>query len=351
MSQQQKMKVNLNEIKLKPDLTTVCRKKISDKEYFSEEYKDYISNSRLGLINPEQNGSPNQYWEGLKEEKTTSLNLGSYIHQLILQPEEFYLVEDLNKPSGKLGLVVEQVKSFRNQGFKLIDAINHACNIVHYYEKSITPKRIKKIISEGIDFYLNSNQYLHDERALIPTSKDRNVITSCVNNIQNNRQIQNLLKPIDVWGDEILAFNEDAFFINFTGIHNDETCDLKFKMKADNWTIDLVNKVITLNDLKTTSHNVDQFMFSSFQHYFYSRQFAGYLYVILRYCEKEYGYNTNEWTYKCNVVVSETRGDHKCAIFPITQEVLDQGRKDFCRLLKMVAYCEMYGYSNDYEFI
>jgi hypothetical protein len=55
------MKVNLNEIKLKPDLTTVCRKKISDKEYFSEEYKDYISNSRLGLINPEQNGSPNQY--------------------------------------------------------------------------------------------------------------------------------------------------------------------------------------------------------------------------------------------------------------------------------------------------
>ena len=77
-------------------------------------------------------------------------------------------------------------------------------------------------------------QYLHDERALIPTSKDRNVITSCINNIQNNRQIQNLLKPIDVWGDEILTFNEDAFFINFTGIHNDETCDLKFKMKADN---------------------------------------------------------------------------------------------------------------------
>lgn len=55
------MKVNLNEIKIIPDLTSVERKKISDKEYFSNEYKDYISNSRLGLINPEQDGSPNKY--------------------------------------------------------------------------------------------------------------------------------------------------------------------------------------------------------------------------------------------------------------------------------------------------
>jgi hypothetical protein len=30
---------------------------------------------------------------------------------------------------------------------------------------------------------------------------------------------------------------------------------------------------------------------------------------------------------------------------------LELGRQEFCKLLKMVAYCEMYGYSNDYEFI
>lgn len=345
------MKVNLNEIKIIPDLTSVERKKISDKEYFSNEYKDYISNSRLGLINPEQDGSPNKYWEGLKEDKTTSLNLGSYIHELVLQKNSFYLVENLDMPSGKLGLVIDQIKFFRKQGFSIIDSINHASNIVHYYENSLTPKRIKKIISEGLNYYINSEKYYHDEYALIPTKKDRNIVIDCVNNINNNRQIQNLLNPIDVWGDEILSYNEDAFFINFTAIHEDKSCVLKFKMKADNWTIDLDEKIITLNDLKTTSHQLDQFMQSSYNYYHYSRQFSCYLYILLRFCEKEYGYNSNDWKYKCNVIVSETRNLHNCTIFPITQELLDTGRKEFCKLLKMVAYCELYGYSNDYEFI
>lgn len=344
------MKINLNEIKLSPDLTSVYREKISDKEYFSEKYTNYISNSRLALINPEQDGSPNKYWEGFKEDKTASLNLGSMIHALTLQKDDFYLVEDLDKPSSKLGLVIDQIKFFRNQGFTIYDSIIHASNIVHYYENNLTDKRIKNIISKGLDYYIRMNDYINDEHALIPTSKERIVVEECVKNL-DNRQVHNLLNPIDVWGDEILSFNEDAFFINFIGTHNDNTCELKFKMKADNWTIDLENKIITLNDLKTTSHKLDQFLTSSWVYYHYSRQFAGYLFVILRYCEKEYGYNPDEWKYKCNVIVSETTGYNQCGIFPITQEMLEEGRKEFCRLLKMVAYCEMYGYSNDYEFI
>lgn len=48
------MIVNLSDIKLSPELESVRREKISDQEYFSQEYSDYISNSRLKLINPEQ---------------------------------------------------------------------------------------------------------------------------------------------------------------------------------------------------------------------------------------------------------------------------------------------------------
>ena len=137
-------------------------------------------------------------------------------------------------PPGKLGLVIDQIKFFRKQGFSIIDSINHASNIVHYYENSLTPKRIKKIIFEGLNYYINSEKYYHNEYALIPTKKDRNIVIDCVNNINNNRQIQNLLNPIDVWGDEILSYNEDAFFINFIATHEDKSCILKFKMKADN---------------------------------------------------------------------------------------------------------------------
>ena len=90
------MQINLNEIKISPIIDSVYREKISDKEYFSEKYKDYISNSRLGLINPEQGGNPDKCWLGFNEDKTASLNLGSFIHCLVLQPDEFYLVKDLH---------------------------------------------------------------------------------------------------------------------------------------------------------------------------------------------------------------------------------------------------------------
>ena len=156
------------------------------------------------------------------------------IHELVLQKDDFYLVDDIHMPSGKLGLVINQIKSFRRHGFSIIDSINNACNIIHYYEKSITPKRIKKIISEGLNYYLNVEKYENDEQAIITTIKDKIIVSECVNNINNNRQIQNLLNPIDIWGDEILSFNEDAFFINFIVTHNDKSCVLKFKMKADN---------------------------------------------------------------------------------------------------------------------
>ena len=48
------MTINLNDIKLSTVLESVYRSKISDAEYFSSSYSNYISNSRLKYINPEQ---------------------------------------------------------------------------------------------------------------------------------------------------------------------------------------------------------------------------------------------------------------------------------------------------------
>lgn len=46
--------MELKDIKLTPLLETLRLEKISDKVYFSEKYSNYVSNSRLGLINPRQ---------------------------------------------------------------------------------------------------------------------------------------------------------------------------------------------------------------------------------------------------------------------------------------------------------
>jgi hypothetical protein len=39
--------------------------KIDDATYFGPEYKDYISNSKLKLINPDEGGSREKYEQGL----------------------------------------------------------------------------------------------------------------------------------------------------------------------------------------------------------------------------------------------------------------------------------------------
>ena len=60
------MTINLNDIKLSPVLESVYRSKISDAEYFSSSYSNYISNSRLKYINPDQGGSPSLYNKGIE---------------------------------------------------------------------------------------------------------------------------------------------------------------------------------------------------------------------------------------------------------------------------------------------
>lgn len=58
--------MKLNEIKLTPLLDTLRLQKISDEVYFSEKYSGYVSNSRLGLLNPKQDGSPEKFFAGFK---------------------------------------------------------------------------------------------------------------------------------------------------------------------------------------------------------------------------------------------------------------------------------------------
>ena len=47
--------MRLADIELTPILDSLQLLKITDEEYFSDKYKHYISNSRLGLLNPKLN--------------------------------------------------------------------------------------------------------------------------------------------------------------------------------------------------------------------------------------------------------------------------------------------------------
>lgn len=339
------MEVNLKDIKLSPDLDSVVRIPMSDEEYFGPKYSDYTSNSRLKLINPEKGGSPSKYKAGFTGSEDY-LQLGSCVHGMFLTPDEFVLGPDLGKPTAKLGLVIDKIKEYRDKSYKIVDAIKLACDKVSYFKNSLNYSRIRRILSEGLEYYLK----IPNDGSFILPSKDRETCVNCVNNLRSNRQIMKLVNPTDMFGDPIESYNEDAFFIDFIGQHEDKECRIKLKMKADNWSIDPENKVLTLNDLKTTSGRVDEFLGTNFLKFNYYTQFALYLYVLIQYCKQHYGYDET-WSFDCNVIVVGTRGYNNTAIYKVLDPFIKEGRREFCRLLKMVAYCEMYGYDDDYMFM
>ena len=65
--------------KFKIKIVSIDTLDITDEVYFSDKYSNYISNSKLKLINPKEGGSFKTYLEGLQSSNSSSFDLGTYI--------------------------------------------------------------------------------------------------------------------------------------------------------------------------------------------------------------------------------------------------------------------------------
>ena len=63
----------IKQIKIKPLLDTLHLEDISDEEYFSAKFKDYISNSRLGVLKKE---GAKTFFEGIPQTYNPSFETG-----------------------------------------------------------------------------------------------------------------------------------------------------------------------------------------------------------------------------------------------------------------------------------
>lgn len=338
--------INLKDIILVPILSTLRRVEMSDEEYFSDTYKGYVSNSRLKNINPLEGGSPSLY-KNPPRLSTSSLALGSVVHQRILQPEEFELAPKIGKPSAKLGACIDYIIKYRKEGKSILNSIYKASIDADYYANQLTPSRIKYIIEKGLKYYLNSKTLKGNEIVLSDADYDKAI--ACIDSVSNNRNITRTLHP-----DSAESYNEDAMFIDYAVIYKGKVSILKYKMKIDNWTIDKKNKVLCLNDLKTTYKPVTLFMnpeYGSLYHYHYYRQFALYGDILKLYCMKEFGYNEKDWNFKSSVLVVSTSEPYDSRKYYIDKSLLRKGREEYRKLLKMVGYYEIFGYKEEVKFV
>lgn len=246
----------MEEIIIIPD--TIQLIKMTDEEYFSDKYKDYISNSKLGLL---ESGSIESYLKGYDQKYSDSFELGSAVHSIVLQPDS-YFISKLNKPTGKLGVFVDKVFLLRKEGFKIQDAIDEASKISDYFSGSLSKTRLKTAFTKSIEYYLQRIKLIEkieDKVPLYLSASMKEKAETCIANVLSNKELYKLLFPEGIFtAPEV--FNEYAIFCEVDVVINGNIIRLKLKGKLDNFTIDHENKVITLNDLKTTGKPAGFFM-------------------------------------------------------------------------------------------
>lgn len=336
--------MELNDIQIIPLLDTLRLQKISDEVYFSEKYKGYVSNSRLGLINPQQEGSPEKFFEGFKSEYSSSLEIGSAVHELVLQPDLFVLEENTQKPTAKLGAMADALYSvFLTNGKVTKEDVIEASIKVNYYRDKITDTRYKEVI-EKCTPYWNFRKSLDTSETrdrIFLDRKSTEIVKSCVESISSNNKITELLHPKGIVEDPI-SENEQAILLDVKVIcPNGKEFILRLKAKLDNYTIDKETNTITVNDVKTISRFVNE-IDGNIERFHYSRELAMYLYLLKLCAEKFYGMTDPKM--KANYLVVSTVPDFYSKVRPATNKELRYGFFEFSKLLKYVAY--QIGYNN-----
>jgi hypothetical protein len=352
------------EVTIIPESIQLIR--MTDAEYFSDTYKEYISNSKLGLINPDEGGSPEQFLTGIKETFSESFELGSAVHATVLQPDDF-IIAPIYKPTGKLGVFADKVYPLLKDigDFQLSipgEILDQGSRKADYYAGKLSDKRVQTALISCIPYWEKKRQY---ESLLENSALNKQVYLSepifekykqCVLGIKSNPSIQEILYPQGVLSPAEF-FNEYAILCDLQYVDEDtgEITILKFKAKLDNFTIDHETSIITLNDLKTTSKPVNFFMGNnvkskdeqdnditvwyngSFQKYRYYRQMAVYVWILQN--AMKHLYNLS-YKVKVNMIVIETSPDFNNRIFPVNGTYIKEGLKEFKNLLNLVVECQ-----------
>lgn len=334
--------MNLEQIKFTPLLDTLRLENIDDSVYFSEKYSGYISNSRLGLINPEQDGNPKKYFEGFGGNKIYSdaLIFGSAVHQLSLQPESFFLADTVNRPTAKAGFIADIISKKTINVDEITDEmLIEAATEVDYYHGNLDEKKLTDLRNKITPYFYDLNQfYQFDDRIGEPIFldvKNRERLNGCLEGLNSNFKIQKLLHPTGLL-DTPISENEQTILLDVqVDIPGKEPFIIKLKSKLDNFTIDKENNTITVNDVKTTGKKVNEFN-DAITRFHYNREMAMYCW-LLSLCAKKY-YGMENPIIKSNFLVVSTIPSYYTKVVPMTRELFMSGFEELKRLTKMVAY-------------
>lgn len=337
--------IDVSNIKIKPLLETLKILKIEDKDYFSNTYNAYISNSRLSLINPEQDGSPEAFFEGLSKHNiySDSLLLGSGVHELILQPELFQLCETVERPMSKAGFMADELYKYYKNNTITEEVLIKASNKIGYYKDKFNKGRQTELISKCTNYWKSRLSYERTPLTKFPIYLDkryREKVLGCVRALKSNFEINNLMNPDNTF-DTYSIENEQAVLLDVRVEMPNNSFILKIKAKLDNYVIDKLCGNICVNDVKTLGKPIEYFK-DNFSLYRYYRELSLYSWLLSLIAKKYYSMDNCNITSNCLIV--STIPNYNTSIYKVTKKDFYKGWKEFLYLFKLVAYYYDKGY-------
>lgn len=332
--------MDLSRIKITPLLETLRLQKISDEVYFSEKYKNYVSNSRLGYLYDFENKvlTPGKFFEGLKPTYSVSFALGSAVHSICLQSEFYHIVTEVDKPTGKMGLMAEEI--FKTFTDNITDEqIIHAATKFEYYGGILSEKKINNIRETCLSYCEQKKSYLEnynlEKEPIFLDPKTRETALNCIQAVNDNEWFQNLLHPTGIVENPISENELGILFDIEIEVPNYSPFILRLKAKLDNFTIDKEQNIICVNDIKTARCMVNEFETGNLLRFHYNRELAFYSW-LLSLCAKKF-YNMEDFSIKGNYLVVSTIPQYYTKVVPMTSKMFREGWNEVNFLLKCLA--------------
>lgn len=279
----------------------------------------------------------NQYILKIKEEKTESYLIdGRIIHCLLLEEDKFneqFTVLPLKLPSESNRKVIDLLyetnkdvitetslcKLFFNEIIQILKDIN-----LHQSLKTDQQRLDKILTPENITYFdflkTKGNKTLIDQQTLDRCKRG-------VDLIKQDQKISEKLITKSTW--ELLeCFNETELR------YEDDSLGFGLKGILDNFTVDYVNKVVTINDLKTTSKSLTDFK-DSIEFYNYWLQAAIYHTLVQKVVVNKLE-DPQSWKIKFNFIVYDAYEQVYC--FPVSENTMDEWKSKFIQKLYEAKY-------------
>lgn len=293
-----------------------------------------ISNSSLSYINPEQGGSPAKFLsffeQNTEKKQSISLERGTLLHDWH-EHQDGFIVADIEKPSEMMCGWVDRVfdmlavseGGIANYSNDIVQSVRNGA----YASTKDATKLKEKFESEGLE-YLKFLFKGSGKVALTPATKI--IIDNQINSLLGHKKANHML--FGQVSDTSKRIKELEIYWS-VDIEGKET---KFKAKLDNTIFDYKNKVVYLNDLKSTGKPVSLFK-ASFISFRYYRQIAFYINALFQYLIQQ-GEDPKEWSVIPRMVAVDNTPNYNVHCFTIDNKWIEAGNKESQDLISRVAW-------------